>query len=180
VRLALLMAFGVIALGVGVFVALAYVERPEDAIYGGDGGREYTLRCPPGTVVVGADVHVRGAYLSGMSPLCLAPDAEAGADPRPLRLVGEAREVAQRIRCPEGDVAVGVSGGAGVVVDRLLFLCGPAGDPTRRASNTRAAGGSGGRSFSARCRDGALLGLRGRSGANLDSVGTLCDPLTSR
>jgi hypothetical protein len=167
-------AVGVLLGVVAIVIALDNVEHPEDRVYGGGGGSEFSLECASGTVMVGAEVHVRGPFVSGVAPLCLPPDAEAGAEPTPTGMAGEAR-TPDSIRCPPGEVVVGVTGGAGAVIDRLTLLCGPAEDPSSQAVIGPSAGGSGGRYFRARCPRGALLGLRGRAAANLDAVGPLCE-----
>jgi hypothetical protein len=167
-------AGGVFFSVVAIFIAIETVEHPEDRVYGGAGGREFSLECPSGAVMVGAEVHVRGPFVSGVSPLCLPPDAEADAEPTPTGMAGEAR-TPDSIRCPPGEVVVGVTGGAGAVIDRLTLLCGPAEDPSSQAVIGPSAGGSGGRYFRARGPRGAVLGLRGRAAANLDAVGPLCE-----
>jgi hypothetical protein len=69
---------------------------------------------------------------------------------------------------------VGIWGNAGTVVDRVGLICAPEAELGGPMEYSAAAGGDGGDAFHARCRAGALRGLRGAAGQLLDRVGVMC------
>jgi hypothetical protein len=95
--------------------------------------------------------------------------------------------------CPTGRVLIGFDGGAGVGVDRLTPVCAPISLATDTSTspdytyrvNTGAAGvittvgGGGGTAFSDRCpANEIVIGLRGRSGTEIDQFSFQCARLT--
>lgn len=168
-----------------------------DAWAGGTGGEHTELRCPPGAVVSGLEVHVIDTAVSGLGVACAfeegalegtPPGADASVEgavagtPSPFRPA--------RIGCAGGAAMTGLRGRAGVLVDAVGPLCHVLDGAvvwTRRpgAPSVRPArieGGPGGTSFHLPCPPGQrLVGVAVRAAARIDAVSPLCGALpTSR
>jgi hypothetical protein len=135
------------------------------APYGGHGGGSFEALCPAGSYLVGLDVSSEKRVVAGIRLQCGASEGKAFGH------LGEAPEI---LRCPAGQVAVGIWGGSGAYVDRLSLTCSPETDPLGPTQSLEPVGGTGGSGFRVRCEDGALRGLRGRAGALIDAVEAIC------
>ncbi|UXI66433.1 S8 family serine peptidase [Tahibacter amnicola] len=79
-----------------------------------------------------------------------------------------------QLRCPQGQLLVGVRGRAGLFIDQLQAVCAFADGSD---SSTASVGGTGGEAFARRCQDGrVVVGMRGRSGAFVDQLQLECAP----
>ncbi len=128
-----------------------------------------------------------------LEPGTCASAAPVAAAPRPATygLRPESRNTVTRggdegtpfsLRCPAGQVGVGVTVRSESSVYAVALSCAPIatdgalGD----AHATRPGGGPGGTSASERCPAGQVVaGLTGRSGVRIDRVGVQCAPLTA-
>jgi hypothetical protein len=89
------------------------------------------------------------------------------------------------IACPNGSVAVGISGRAGGLVrnrvQQLQLVCRalePDGSLADSVSESDSTGGDGGDPFDETCSAGeAIAGLRGRAGSEIDAIGIECAPV---
>lgn len=157
-------------------------------IVGGDGGRSFAMRCAAGSFVTGLGGRA-GAVIDRIGPMCqtlLAGPQGHGDATQPAATGGGGGELLA-LMCPEGQVAIGLGGRAGAVIDAVHLVCTPVertSDGTLRRTlaghldETAEAGGPGGKTFELLCPDEtALSGLVGRSGAVVDSLAIACDPL---
>lgn len=108
-------------------------QIPLDVV-GGSGGTGYERLCPEGTHVTGARGRVSGDFVRGVSLFCgIIAEQQADVENQGstsrgsggLPPIGDASEGRSfRHSCPDGYVAVGISGQAGAYVDSLAFVCG--------------------------------------------------------
>ncbi|MBI5489205.1 MAG: glycosyltransferase family 39 protein [Deltaproteobacteria bacterium] len=175
------------------------VELTVENLYGGGGGGPAEADCAKGWALAGFDVSTivrAGAKVLGAVQLRCRPLAAilAGRVVEPATLaVGPALdktpEAAVRLECPPNQVAVGIYGRCGALVDSLGVSCavpvmrpdGKGGTELSWSSATRVPTWSagGGHSFESSCPPGfAAWGFRGRSGTLVDAVGIACARMT--
>jgi len=177
-----------------LFTPQVHVVRALSA--GGSGGSPMTWDCARGEFVatLAGRVTSNGAakLLGGLQVTCQPVDVRQGslvaaAPPQEGPFYGgQGSDGRFHLTCAPGDVAVGLHGRAGALVDAVGLICarGPsvatdaAGTPSLRASNryrTTAEGGAGGNAFALECPDGSVFwGLRAQGAALIDQVGLAC------
>ncbi len=171
---------------------LCHVSEPDVATAGGTGGNSYRWQCPPGGSVMsmtgaldklpktdegGADELIeRVIYLRVR---CTLPGEVTRATRRDSPLIGKEHESNFELACPPGSVAVGMKGRAGDKIEKLALSCArvdPSGTVVGAVVDTGAVGGGGAEEFDLPCAAGKrMIGVLGRSGDWLDSLGPVCD-----
>ena len=150
----------------------------ETGARGGGGGTEFEIRCSAGSAATGI-VGTRGTYIDSLSLECRAMrNGQPAGDPTSTaRVGGQGGQPFGPLRCPAGQVAVGMKGRAGSFVDELEPDCAVAKPPGATASVwvSPAAGGKQGNDIKLACGpDEVLVGTMTRNGNWLDAIAALC------
>jgi hypothetical protein len=151
--------------------------------HGGSGGETFSLACPqPGMVVVGIS-GTSGTYVDNLVLRCarLQPDGTPGQSTIDMASgqAGGGGGSYFQLFCGPKEVAVGISGRAGDLLDAISLYCAPlaswvgASNPSTNPTDIR--GGGGGVQFQERCPNGyALAAMTGRSHDYIDAVAPVC------
>ncbi|MFB6264722.1 MAG: hypothetical protein ABEL76_14025 [Bradymonadaceae bacterium] len=160
---------------------------------GGDGGESFEWHCGNGGAVtrLTGSTDAGGGRLKSLRAHCrtLNRNGQTGDEIRPgsagessPSLGNSTDEGEFELTCPEGKVAVGLTGRSGALVDRIALLCADVARArgrhpyvARSIESSGAAGGQGGSPFRLKCPRGAVLrGISGRAGKSLDAAGIEC------
>ena len=157
---------------------------------GGGGGKSFTLDCPSDRVLVGITGRAH-AWVDGLRSICAKVNYNgswSGATTQTAYKGGGGGSAFTRT-CPQGQAVSGLSGRAGMLVDRLRVHCrslvnatqegsARAGRLTGNTTGLSSAGGSGGQAFGRYdcLEDMPGRGLSGRSGVYLDRIQLRCRP----
>ena len=171
---------------------LCHVSEPDVASAGGTGGNSYRWQCPPGGSVIsltgaidklpktdegGADELIERVI--SLRARCSMPGEITRSTRRDSPLIGKEHESNFELACPPGSVAVGLKGRAGDKVEKLALSCArvdASGAIVGAVIDTGAVGGGGAPDFDLPCAAGKrMIGVLGRSGDWLDSLGPVCD-----
>jgi hypothetical protein len=170
---ALASSLGIALALVLALLALEPLSGAEALPHGGPGGVAAAIACPPAYDVVAARIFERESLVAGIALLC----AREQDDDAPLlesETLGTATSQATLVRCAPEQVAVGIWGATGTLVDQLSLSCARRARPTGPVEHLRGVGGSGGHGFHARCR-GRLQGVVGAAGTYVDRVAPHCE-----
>ena len=142
----------------------------------GSGGAVFRWACPAGRTVTGlrGDADAKEAALSRIQAICGPPDAQ-GDHPQELVVgpaFGEGKNVTFELACPPDSAAVGLYGRADRLARSVGLVCRGAQGNARTSQGGRESGSA----FALTCPVGNVLGITGRSGALIDSIGPLCSP----
>ncbi|WP_246099100.1 ArnT family glycosyltransferase [Persicimonas caeni] len=166
----------------GKHYSLWKVEQDSDVIYlravGGKGGSAFVWECPEGQAIAGLNIHrARDGEVVGALQASCAPvgDQQRQQQPRQQGTVGpwkgkhRSADGPDELRCPEGELAVGLEGHAEGLIEHLEPTCSPtANRPSKSTGET---------SFRLRCPPGSVLtGIHGQAGLYVDGVGGICAP----
>ncbi len=178
----------------GLFEPQVRIARIQSA--GGTGGSPMTWDCAPGEVVATLDGRVTSNgsanLLGGLQASCQPVTARqgslaaAGALQEGPFYGGNGADGRWHLACNPGDVAIGLHGRAGALVDAVGLVCarhptvardatGAAGLRSDATYRTAAQGGPGGLAFELKCPPGSVFwGLRAQGAALIDQVGLAC------
>lgn len=150
----------------------------ETGARGGNGGARFEIRCDTGAAVTGL-VGTRGTYVDSLSLECrpMRNNQPGGEATFTASVGGQGGQPFGPLRCPAGQVAIGLKGRAGTFVDELEPDCAaakPAG-ATAAVWVSPAAGGKQGNDIKLTCgTDEVLVGTSTRNGNWLDAIAALC------
>jgi hypothetical protein len=151
---------------------------------GGTGGTTVTDTCPSGSSLTGFS-GTSGSFVSSLSAACESDADLAAANPTPplawTSLGGSTSGTAVARLCPAGKAVIGALGRAGGYLDSVRWICRDvdapaipdahvigtlgASDPSTMMASYQMCSGY-----------GALVGLMGQAGAELDQLDGLCEP----
>ncbi|AWK88491.1 hypothetical protein [Azospirillum thermophilum] len=154
----------------------------ETGARGGTGGGGFEIRCATGAAVTGL-VGTRGTYVDSLSLECrpMRNAQPAGEAAFTASVGGRGGQPFGPLRCPAGQVAIGLKGRAGTFVDELEPDCAPARPAGAAAAVwvSPAAGGKQGNDIKLACgADEVLVGTATRNGNWLDAIAALCVRVT--
>jgi hypothetical protein len=150
---------------------------------GGTGGAPFTLLCPDNKALVGIKGRA-GSLVDEIAGVCKRfDDMGNGTGTVSTPEIGGTGGNSFELRCPSGEVVIGLQGGAGWWVDRVQLVCAPI-NATGGASgdgetDSFTAGGTGGTSFSLMCPaisggHKPAVGLAVRVGTLVDNINLVC------
>ena len=137
-------------------------------------GTPFNFECPVGEVVVGYQGRAAN-WVRSVVPMCIRyQDWVAGQMPQPAASLPSTGLVHQQL-CPAGQVATGLDGREGAIIDRFGMRC-ERPEGAVYASDTVPTGGAGGSPFTQMCPGGApISGLLSQSdSAGLVALGAHC------
>lgn len=155
---------------------------------GGPGGTDFELRCPEGSIAVGARAHA-GAWIDGLMLLC--SDGRRGREA--TQSVGSTHSSVQESYCPRGDAVRSLwftfTNGQGLEREYLNSLimsctsgreaCIETGDGCDEIADKGSAFDAPDprfRDFISCPEDEVLVGVAGRAGKHVDAIGAICGP----
>lgn len=155
---------------------------------GGPGGTDFEVRCPDGSIAVGARAHA-GAWIDGLMLLC--SDGRRGR--QTTQPVGSTHSSVQEAYCPPGDAVRWISAtftnGQGLereYLNHLVMRCTSGREACIETGDGCSEIGDRGSAFDApdprlqesiSCPpDEVLVGLVGRAGKHVDAIGAICGP----
>ncbi len=171
---------------------LCHVPEPDVDTAGGTGGNSYRWQCPEGESVTS----ISGALANGpkgddgkegvperviyvrlrCSAVGAGSNAHTGHVDSPI--LGKEHESTFELACPPSSVAVGMSGRAGDKIEQLGLSCAKvdASGALGEVVHTGTIGGGGAEAFDLPCdAPKRMIGVLGRAGDWLDSLGPVCD-----
>jgi hypothetical protein len=143
------------------------------ARFGGAGGASVALACPGEYQVIGARVSVQGDHVTGITLSC-AGDEPLGELVIETATLGVETGQSTWLRCPPDQVAVGIWGASGTLLDQFSLSCARRARPRSPVEHLRGVGGNGGVGFHARCA-GRMRGVTGAAAEAVDHVALLCE-----
>ena len=160
-----------------------------DELLGSSRGDDFIDHCSRGFFVAAVDGH-HADIIHGLQVRCdrvadINDDRtfgpyERGTETEELPPRGGADARTAVLECKDDELPIGYVGRAGDRLDRLQLVCGRlAEDGGLTESGTSVVeGGTGGEEFEEYCpEDEAIVGLRGASGSQIDSLGLVCAPV---
>jgi hypothetical protein len=154
-------------------VALQAGPRHHVARFGGAGGAPAALICPADQAVIGARVSVQDDHVMGITLSC-AGDEQPGELAIETATLGVNAGQSTSLRCPPDQVAVGIWGASGTLLDQFSLSCAARAQPRAPVEHLRGVGGNGGVGFHARC-SGRMRGVEGSAGEAVDHVALVCE-----
>jgi len=155
--------------------------RGRELTTGGEGGTPFRWLCPAGHPLSGlrGTFAANGKGLATVQPQCGAADAEGSTEAIIGPVFGEAADQSFEVACAPDATMIGFHGTADHMVRSVGVSCADnSAENGRRGVDRTAAGGvASGRAFEVSCPgDGPVVGIVGRSGALVDSLGVVCAP----
>ncbi|MFB6261993.1 MAG: hypothetical protein ABEL76_00005 [Bradymonadaceae bacterium] len=166
-------------------------EPFHEQMAGGDGGMFHRARCPVGWGLARLRVHQTApgdpfVWYGGRCRRLERVDGRIVARGKAVEapaLGGDAGGTTHQLSCPEGEVVVGLRGGADAFVRRLEPVCATArvddGEVAIEGRHVASGVGEGGDSFDLSCPAGEIaVGTVARTGGKVDAIGISCaDPI---
>jgi hypothetical protein len=152
---------------------------------GGSGGSSYLLACEPDDVLVGLWAY-GGGWIDRVRGICSTPNLGDGrwwsAEVVPTKATAGVLPLLftpWTLLCPDGYAVKGFRGTAGIYVNSIVLNCAKLGPAARTGSETKStsmAGATGGTAYGPYVcgEEKPAIGLRGKSGQYIDSMGLVC------